>query len=78
MGAPGTMAVGSKIEPSSRPGANRMRAPMIPTAIAVIPGFMKLLVAYFETALATFAADASAALSSTKTVIFMPPWPSPQ
>jgi hypothetical protein len=36
---------------------------------------------YFETALdalATFAADTSAALSSTTTVIFMPPWPSPQ
>jgi len=75
------MAAGSNIEPPSRPGASRMRALMMPTAIAVIPGFMTLLVPYFETALdalATFAGDASAVLSSTTTVIFMPPWPSPQ
>ena len=42
------MAVGSNIEPPSRPGANRMRALVIPTAIAVIPGFMKLLVSLFR------------------------------
>jgi hypothetical protein len=42
------MAVGSNIEPPSKPGANRMRALMISTAIAVIPGFMKLLVSLFR------------------------------
>src|SRR5712692_12125952 len=42
------MAAGANIEPPSRPGANRMRALVIPTAIAVIPGFMKLLVSLFR------------------------------
>ena len=42
------MAVGFNIEPPSRPGANRMRALMIPTAIAAIPGFMKLFVSLFR------------------------------
>jgi hypothetical protein len=39
------------------------------------------LFSYFDLvsdALATFAADACAAVSSTTTVIFMPAWPSPQ
>ena len=76
------MAAGSNIEPPSRPGANLMRALMIPTAIACDSGFHEAACfPYFETALdalATFAADASAVLSSTTTVIFMPPWPSPQ
>jgi hypothetical protein len=52
--------------------------------IALLSPFMILpvsLFSYFDLvsdALATLAADAFAAVSSTTTVIFMPAWPSPQ
>jgi hypothetical protein len=77
----GMIVVGSNTEPPSKPGANRSRVPMIPTAIAVAPAFMSVLVSYFETvldALTIFPADDVAAASCTTTVMRMSPWPKPQ
>ena len=57
-----------------------MKVVMIPITVAVTPAFM-VLFAYFDTvldAVTIFAAEDFAAVSSTSTVIFMPPWPSPQ